>query len=87
MSKVLESLVRKDKRFADLTVEPENYPAKYWLYLADGFVHGEVHCINGPTVKEVLEQVKEISTCTCSDCIQGIDLSFVTERSKKGILR
>lgn len=56
MSKILNSLVKKDPRIQSYHKDIDGY----WIYLNEGYNWCDCETIHEDTVKEVLEQIKYI---------------------------
>ena len=70
-----------DRLNADARVYDAHYEAgyergekgSYWVSLMPGFVDTstEMHLIHEDTIREVLERIKHVEPCACTQCIIG----------------
>lgn len=65
-SKVLRDLAKKHPdKIEEYFTEEEN---GHFIYLQPGWCFEDTHGITGQTVKEVLEDFRNIESCDCDDC-------------------
>jgi hypothetical protein len=64
-SKQIEKLIKDKPQIFAMYLYGDD---AYELLLNEGYQYNELHAIAGDTVKEVLDQVKDIETCP-TDCV------------------
>ena len=43
----------------------------YWIYLSPGWQWSGLHSVSGATVKDCLQQIRELEPCTCEECLEN----------------